>query len=232
VPPTLALPVGVNVLAPPSVGQVIVPMGSQAPVSVRLLDSGALARTVVTVSSSNLAVATVEGAVAIELGEQVAQVVLSTGSAGEALLTFRVGEVVRQLSVVVGAPPSGRVPPVLAPPVGFVVLPPGTAGTLFLDVESSRLIVLRLPPEVAMEGALVQANSADPQAADIAPTAVTVPVGQAEVAFTVTTGASNAEALITLRFGNEVQTMLVVVGLPTAERVPLTVAPSIEVDVR
>jgi hypothetical protein len=117
----MAPPVGLVVLPPPSLGQVVAPVSGEQTVTLRLLSSPATADTLVTVSSSNPAVATVEGSVLIPAGEQVAELTITTGVEGEAVLTLRSGTEVWELTVIVGTPPPGSVPPILAPPVGVEV---------------------------------------------------------------------------------------------------------------
>jgi hypothetical protein len=113
--------VGVVVLAAPSVGQAITAENSQQSLTVRLLSSPAAEETPVAVTSSDPAVADVIGQVVIPAGEQVATLTIETGEAGEATLTLRAGEEVRELTVFVGIPPPGRVPPIVAPIVGIEV---------------------------------------------------------------------------------------------------------------
>ena len=54
-------------------------------------------------------------------GEQVAALTIITGSEGTAVLSLQVGTEARELTVIVGAPLPGDVPPVLAPAVGVEV---------------------------------------------------------------------------------------------------------------
>jgi hypothetical protein len=162
---------------------------------------------------------------------QVATLPLMTGVAGEAVLILRAGTEVRQLTVIVGVPPPGRVVPVSAVPVGLAVLQAGTAGTLFLDVNGRREVVLRLLSVPEAADVTIEASSTNPPVASITPDSVTLQAGQQDATFTVQTGASNAEALITLRIGTDVRTLLVVVGVPPQARIPLTLAPSVGVEV-
>jgi hypothetical protein len=111
--------------------------------------------------------------------------------------------------------------------VGLVILPAGTAGTLFLDVNGQREVVLRLLSAPAVTDVVIQASSANPQAASITPASATLLAGQQDAAFTVHTGTSDAEALLILHIGTDVRTLLVVVGIPGDERVPLTLAPPV-----
>jgi len=78
----------------------------------------------------------------------------------------------------------------------------------------------------------IQASSADPQVVDITPATFTLPRGAQDALFTVSTGNSNAETLITLHIGTEIRTLLVVVGVPQVGREPLTLAAPVGVNVR
>jgi len=231
-PPALAAPVGLAVLPPPSVGQVVLATASQQSLTLRLLRNPATSTVPVTVLSNNPGVAQVLGNVVIPQGAQVATLTLTTAHAGEAVLTLRAGTEVRQLTVIVGTPPPGRLPPALAAPVGATILPAGTAGTLFLDNDGRRDVVVRLLPIPAVTETTVEVSSAQPQLVEVSPAIVRIPAGQQDAVLTVRTGANDGAALVTLRIGTDVRTLQVVVGVPTPEHQPLTSAPVLEVCVR
>jgi hypothetical protein len=121
IPPTLAHPVGVQVIPPYPAGQVIVEESSLQTFSVRLLFSPASTNIPVAVSSSNTSVANVAGPVVIPAGSRDATVNLDTGIAGEAVIRLDAGDEVRELIVIVGTPPNEKVPPIVAPIVGVEV---------------------------------------------------------------------------------------------------------------
>jgi len=93
-------------------------------------------------------------------------------------------------------------------------------------------VTLRILSAPAAVDTPVLASSADPLVADMIPTAFVVPAGQQDAVVTVSTGVIDAETVITLDIGTEVRTLAVVVGLPNADRVPLTLAPSVGVEVQ
>jgi hypothetical protein len=121
---------------------------------------------------------------------------------------------------------------VISGPVGVSVVKVGTVGTLFMDATGSREISLRLLSAPAVADISVQASSADPQVADITPATFTLPRGAQDALFTVSTGNSNTETVITLHIGTEVRTLLVVVGVPQVGREPLTLAAPVGVNIR
>jgi len=117
VPPIVAPPAGVVVQAAPSAGQLIVPGAGQQTLIVPLLPTPATTDASVTVRSSDPAIASVVGSVVIPAGSQVATLTVATGTQGIAFLTMAAGGQVRELTVIVGTPPPGTVPPIVAPPV-------------------------------------------------------------------------------------------------------------------
>ncbi|MCH8292768.1 hypothetical protein IH992_16890, partial [Candidatus Poribacteria bacterium] len=142
------------------------------------------------------------------------------------------GEESRVLTVFVDTtPPLDSVPPILAPPVGAVVINQGTAGTLFLSIGRTRALTLQLLPEPAAIDTPVQVSSADPLVASIGPSDFTLPAGGQHAAFTISTGNNDAKTLITLQVGSEVSFLLVVVGTPPDVRLPVIIAPSVRVEV-
>jgi hypothetical protein len=93
----------------------------QQTLDVRLLSVAVGVDTPVTITSSDSAVANVQGPVTIAAGEQVATLTITTGATGEATLTLRVVGEVRQITVFVGSPPPGRVPAIVAPMIAVDV---------------------------------------------------------------------------------------------------------------
>jgi hypothetical protein len=253
IPPIVARPVGVVVLVAPSVGQAIAAENSEQTVTVRLLSEPAAEETPVAVTSSDPAVADVLGQVVIPAGEQVAtltiktgmadvlgQVVIpageqvatltiKTGTAGEATLTLRAGTEVRQLTVFVGAPPAGRIPPIVARPVGVVVLAAPSVGQAITAENSQQSLTVRLLSSPAAEETPVAVTSSDPAVADVIGQVV-IPAGEQVATLTIETGEAG-EATLTLRAGEEVRELTVFVGIPPPGRVPPIVAPIVGIEV-
>src|SRR6185503_1001441 len=96
------------------------PLGSHVTVGITLLTTPATQpRTVVVTSNDPTVAQVINQTVVIPAGAQVATIDLNTGGAGTATLTFDIGGVKSQFSVVVGTSPTpGTSPIVAAPPVG------------------------------------------------------------------------------------------------------------------
>src|SRR5213078_5104223 len=106
------------------IGRLLAPTSGQQTVTVPLLPTPAAVDTPVTVTSSDPGVATVLGTVVVPAGSETATLTITTGTAGTALLTLRAGTEVRGLTVIVGTPPAGSVPLLVASPVAVTVLKP------------------------------------------------------------------------------------------------------------
>ena len=118
VAPAFARPVGARLLAPPSLGQLLVPDVANTPVSIRLL--GSAAPQPVTVSfetSDDLVASVVETSVEIPVSGTDASFTIAGNTPGSATLTLRFGNEVRELTVVVGDPLPSEMPAIVAPPV-------------------------------------------------------------------------------------------------------------------
>src|SRR5439155_910392 len=116
VPPIIAPPVEVTALKPQSLAQVITPTSGQRTVTVPLLPTPASVDTPVTVTCTDPAVANVVGEVLLPRRSYTPTLTVTIGTAGTALLTLQAGTEVRGLTVIVGTPPAGSVPPIIAPP--------------------------------------------------------------------------------------------------------------------
>jgi hypothetical protein len=157
-----------------------------------------------------------------------------TGTAGRADLVLRVGETAVRVEVIVGVPPAGLLAPVYALPPAAVVMPPGSAGLLYLDLERSReiLVPLRSPAKAVLEGEVpVEAESLDPSLATVTPSALTLSAGESAALFRIDTADVDGEALIVFRVGGEERVLRVIVGLPAAGKEPVIFAPPVGVEV-
>ncbi|MBW2388806.1 MAG: Ig-like domain-containing protein [Deltaproteobacteria bacterium] len=229
VPAIVAAPVGVAVLAAPSVGQVIMGVSDEQSVDVRLLSGALSVDTPVIITSSDPTVADVLGPVVIVAGELVAPLSITTGAAGEATLTLRVGTTVRQITVFVGTPPPGRMPAIVAAPVGVFVVVPPSAGPLIMGASEQQTLDVRLLSVAVGVDTPVTITSSDSAVANVQGP-VTIAAGEQVAPLTITTGATG-EATLTLRVGSEIRQITVFVGTPPSGRVPAIVAPMIAVDV-
>jgi hypothetical protein len=229
VPPIVAPPVGAVVLSPPSVGQLIVPGTGQQTLSLQLLAVPAAQNTPVTVTSSDPAVATVLGSVLVPVGSQSAIVTIATGAGGAAFLTFRAGAEVRELTVLVGTPSPGMVPPIVTQPVGVIVMAPPSAGRLIAPAGGQQTLSVPLLSTPAALSTPVTITSSDETVAAVIG-AVVVAAGSTTATMTIATG-SNGFAVLTLAAGGEVRELTVIVGTPPAGVIPPIVAPPVQIEV-
>ena len=224
-PPTQA-----SVQKPPSAGVLAAAGSGQQTVTLKLLANPAVANTPVTVETSNAAVASVAGGVAIAAGSTVAQLPVTTGTPGVALLTLRAGSEVRGLTVIVGTPPPNRVPPLVASPVGVVALRPPSAGQVISDAGRQQTFTVPLFPTPATQDTPVAVTSTNAGIAHVVG-AVVVPAGSETATLTIATGTPGT-AVITLRAGANVRSLTVIVGTPPAGTTPPVVAPEVGVVIR
>jgi len=229
-PPIVARPVGVVLLAPPSAGRLITPPSTQSAFTLQLLSAAAGAAVPVTVSTSDANVATVSGSVSIAAGARTASVTIVTGAEGTATLTFRAGTEMRQLTIVVGTPPPGTEPPVVAAPVGVVVLQQRVLGTVFTSAGGQPNVNVTLLSNPAGTQTAVTVSTTDPNVASVSGTPI-VPAGGRTVALHVVTGTQGV-ATLTLRAGNDLAQIVVVVGTPPASVLPVIMAPVVGVEVK
>ena len=229
VPPIVAPPAGVVVLSAPSAGQLIVPGSGQQTLTVPLLPRPAPVDTPVMVRSSDPAVASVVGAVMIPAGGQVATLTIATGTQGIAFLTMTAGTEVREVTVIVGTPPTGSVPPIVAPPAGVIVQAAPSAGQLIVPGSGQQTLIVPLLPTPATTDTPVTVRSSDPAIASVVGSVV-IPVGSQVATLTVATGTQGI-AFLTMTVGGQVRELTVIVGTPPAGSVPPIVAPPVQIDV-
>ena len=229
-PPILARPIGIVLLAAPSAGRLITAPAAQAAFTLQLLSSPATAATPVTVTSSNTSVASVTGSVVIAAGARVASVTVATGVQGSATLTFRAGAETRELSILVGTPPPGTEPPVIASPVGVVLIEQRNLGSVFGPVGGQSAVNVTFLANPATSATPVSVTSSNTNVAAVSGSVV-VPSGGRVAALTIQTGLQGV-ATLTLRAGSEVAQIVVVVGTPPASMLPLITAPIVGVEIK
>lgn len=214
--------VGASVSQAPSLGYVLLPAGRTQVTLVQALGAPAATLTPVTVSSSNPAVA-VGIATPVQPGEQTASLTIEAVADGVATITLRAGSDVRAVTVIVGTPPAGFTPLALAPIVGAsVVAAPSVGQVVFAAGQSAETTVTLLSlPHVGPTPLPVTVTSSQPGVA----TASASPVAPGSQVTTLSIAAlANGTAELTLRGGDSVRSILVVVGTPTADRTPPVLA--------
>ena len=211
-------PVGVVVVPSRLLGQVFMPVNGHHTVAVPILAGPAGADTPVAITSTNGAIASVPDAVVIAQGAKVATIAIATGDAGTATLTLRAGNESVQLSVVVGTPPPGTVPPILAAPVGIVLIPTPSVGRLFTAPAVHSTFGVTLLPSPAAADTPVTISTSDASVASVSGSVV-IPGGGRAASVTIVTGVRGS-ATLTLRAGAETRELTIVVGPPAPGTVP------------
>ena len=230
-PPILAPPVGALVLSLPSLGDVIVAPGGTRSVSLRLFDAPVSQATPLVVSSSNPAVAAVTQAVVVPAGSTTAMLPIDAGLAGEATLVIRPAGDLRtgsELRVVVGTPAPGETPPILAPPVGALVLSLPSLGDVIVAPGGTRSVSLRLFDAPVSQATPLVVSSSNPAVAAVTQ-AVVVPAGSTTAMLPIDAGLAGEATLVIrpagdLRTGSELR---VVVGTPAPGETPPILAPPV-----
>ena len=229
-PVIMASPVGLVVLAAPSAGRLITNPGTQGAFTLPLVLAPVATATPVTVTSSHPNVATVTDPVVIAAGARVASVNVVTGVEGTATLTFRAGSETRQLTIVVGTPAPGTVPPVIASPVGLVVIAQRRLGSVFSAIGGQPNLNVTFLSTPAQSPTTVTVSSSDPNVA-VVNGPVVVAAGSRVAGLTILTGIEGV-ATLTLGAGSEVAQIVVVVGTPPASLRPLVTAPIVGVEIK
>jgi hypothetical protein len=230
VPPVLASPVSAVVLPAPALGLVFTSPATQSAVGVRLLSTPAAADLPVIVTSSDANVASVQGPVVIPAGSQTATLTITTGAAGSATLRIDINGVRRELTVFVGTPPAGSVPPVLASPVAAVVLPTPPRGVVFTAATGQSVVGLPLLSSPATADVPVTVTSTNPEVANVVGTVV-VPAGSQVATFTIA-ASSAGTATLRIEVDGAVLELSVIAGTPPAGLVPIVAAPIVGVEVK
>jgi hypothetical protein len=229
VPAIVAAPVGVAVRSLPSAGTAIVPVGQSPTLTIDLLAADAAAATPVSVTTSDPAVANVSGPVVISAGSRRATFTLTTGVAGSAQLSFRVGLEGRTLDVIVGAAPPDRVPAILAPAVGVAAAELPSAGAAVIPAGQTRTIGVELLAAPATADTPVSVTTSDATIASVTG-APSVPAGSRRVELAIAAGAAGNARLV-LRAGGDARTLDVFVGAAPDDRTPAVAAPPVCIEV-
>jgi trimeric autotransporter adhesin len=229
-PITVAEPVGIVTLQPPLIGRVFGAVAGHSVVTVRLLSSPATVTTPVTIVSSNPGVVAATGEVSIAAGSQTATIDLSNGIEGTAILTFRAGGEVRQLSVVVGTPPEGTVPLVIAQPVGVTLLQQRQLGHVFSPVGGSASVTLTLLASAANADTPVFITTSDANVAG-GGGPVVIASGSRSATIHIQTGVQGV-ATLTVKAGDVASQLVVVVGTPPAALLPVITAPIVGLEIQ
>ena len=158
-----------------------------------------------------------------------ATLTITTGTRGIAFLTMTAGTEVRELTVIVGPPPAGSVPPIVASPAGVFVQAAPSAGQLIVPGSGQQTLTVPLLPTPATADTPVTVRSSDPAIASVVGSVV-IPAGSQVATMTIATGTQGI-AFLTMTAGAEVRELTVIVGTPPPATVPPVVAPPVQIDV-
>jgi hypothetical protein len=194
-------------------------------VDVAVLSAPASAPTDVSIVSTNPAVATATSG-PIAAGGQVAELTIVSGQAGVATLIIRAGSEARSVTVIVGAPPAGALPAIVARPVGAALSNPPVVGQVVTSAGLQSVLSVSLLPAPATSDTPFTVESSNPAVAT--GSAGFVASGSQVANLTVVAHADGAATLI-LRAGGVVRAITVIVGTPAPGTTPFIVASPIGV---
>ncbi len=220
-------PAGIAVSNPPSAGAVVVQSGTPRVVRVLVLDAPATGNLAVTVSSTNAAVATAT-ATPVGDGQQTTDVQITPLADGVATIIFRVGNLVRALTVYVGAPPAGSTLLLLASPAGVAVSNAPSAGQVITAAGGHVVVTVQLLNAPAVTDTAVTVATSN--AAVASGIASVIHAGQTTTSLSIDSTVDGI-ATFTLRAGGETRAVTIFVGVPPANAAPILVARSIGVSV-
>jgi hypothetical protein len=236
-PIAIAPPVGLSIIALPTIGKAFAAANVTRTVSIAFLDAPAPADTLVTVTSSNPSVVAAASPALVRAGQQSVELTITTAGSGLATLTLEGGGARRQLIVEAGtAPAPGTTQPIVAPPVGFSLRPNVSAGALVgpKDVVTAASVVVTLLASPAGASTPVHVTSSNTQVALVAGGAaadVLLGAGEQAVMLPVVTTGTQGTAVLTFEFGGERRELLVIVGTPSASEIPAITAPPVGIKV-
>ncbi len=221
--PVMAAPVGVAVLPAPSLGRFVVPESATTTLKIPFLSTPMAVDTVITLASSDAAVAAVPASLVLSAGRTDLTLPVTGGQAGRAVIDVRGAGVVRELTIVSGPPAAGSLSPAMAAPVGVAVLPAPSLGRVVVPEVNARTFRLPFLPAPAVVDTPVTVTSSDTSVASFL-AGVTIPVGGRDVELVVLTG-DPGQAVLTLRGGGIVRELTVFVGEPAPGSLSPILAP-------
>ena len=94
----------------------------------------------------------------------------------------------RELRVVIGTPSAANTPPVVAPPVGIVIVPFSSAGDVIVPVSSTRTVTLRILDAPAAADTELVTHAAATRPSRRSRARSVIPAGSTDATFEITTG--------------------------------------------
>lgn len=221
--------VGLAIVQPPSAGQIVTTSGQQVGTAIALLPAAATVNMPVVVTSSNPAVASATAS-AIQAGANTTVLSITAGVNGVAVLTLRAGEIVRSVTVFVGTPPAHLSPIALAAAVGIAIPQPPSAGQVISPAGRTFTIAVPALPAPNGTGAALAVTVTSSAPGVVTATASSVAPGEQVATLSIVTGLDGT-AQLTLRVGDSVRTVTVVVGSPQPNQTPVVFTPAVGVSV-
>ena len=175
--------------------------------------------------STNAAVATATAGPLLA-GQLAADVTITTGAQGVATLIIRVGDVVRSVTVIVGTPPAGSLPLILASPAGVAISNPPNVGQLVVTPGTNASFTTVILSSAAGADTPVIVESSNPAIATA--TANTIAAGGLSTTLSVN-AISNGVVTLIIRAGGDVRAVTLYVGTPPAGQQPILLAPPVGV---
>ena len=226
-------PVGISIQPPLFIGGVVLPESSSHSVSLGILGEPAFTALPATLVSSDPAIVSVPTDATIPAGSQSITLDITSGIAGVAELTIVVDGQTYVVQIIVGPPPAGFASGVVSQPVGISIRPIGTAGTLIMEPLGLVTVQLPLLSAPATTNVSVNAVSRDSAVADVNVSPLTIGIGETSAVLTVIATTDTAgQTLIDLTFNEEHRTLQVIVGLPATGEEPVTISPTMGVEVQ
>jgi hypothetical protein len=238
-PISLAPAVGISSPGVPFVGTAFAPLGRTASLGVAVLTAPAATDTVITVTSSNSAIAAVTNStVTVAAGSRVALIDIVTGVAGTATLTLAFNGEYREFAVQVGQSPVPSFTPVAQSSAIGVSVVPGAGGQRLFAPAGAPLAptvsvqLLTTPRGVSVP---VTITSSNPAVAGFGPSGsatVAIDAGSLVVPVPFVTSGEQGAAVLIFEFDGQRRELLLVVGDPSPSAIPAVVAPVVGVRVQ
>jgi hypothetical protein len=231
-PVLVTAPVGVSVVGLPFIGKAFAPSAASTTIGVLLLPAAFATPTVVTVTSSDPAIASpISPTATITAGSRMLSLALTTGATGTAMLTLEFNGARREFQVIVGSDPSpSNAPIVVALPVGVSLAPIPGMGRINVAPGSvvSASVGVQVFSTARVTATPMTVTSSNPSVVSIGGSAsltTQVPAGNVTVPVPLLTSGTTGVAILRFEFEGRLQDLLVVVGnLPPTE-IPALTAP-------
>ena len=221
--------VGMQINSPKKLGTVYLGSNIQKTIPFQFLDFSSPNPTNFSVHSNNENVARIPPEVTVGPGEKNVPVIITTEMSGEVSILFRSEFTSRELRVLVGTAIVNNLPQFFAQPAGIKVQHSRSLGQVIVPENSNHGISLTLMSVPATSDTILQSFSSDTSVVEIVGNVV-VNAGDRGTEVNLVSR-NEGIAIINLSTPLESQELVIIVGDPLPEEVPLTLAPIVEVEV-